>query len=190
MKTIGIILTLVLAVFGNYDAAAQQDSSKAMKQQKILVVYYSWSGNTEAVAKKIQAETKADLFKIELQKPYPMDYSACVDEYRADKRENRVRPLKRKLENISDYDTIYLGSPIWSGTIALPVKTFLAEHDLSGKRIIPFVTHGGGGAGSSFADMKKQAPRAEFSKGLSLYGSHSGFDNEVKKWLKQTEAAK
>lgn len=67
MKTIGIILTLVLAVFGNYDAAAQQDSSKAMKQQKILVVYYSWSGNTEAVAKKIQAETKADLFKIELQ---------------------------------------------------------------------------------------------------------------------------
>ena len=189
MKTVGIILTLVLAVFGNHDAAAQQDSSKAMKQQKILVVY-SWSGNTEAVAKKIQAGTKADLFKIELQKPYPTDYSACVDEYRADKRGNRVRPLKRKLENISDYDTIYLGSPIWSGTIALPVKTFLAEHDLSGKRIIPFVTHGGGGAGSSFADMKKQAPRAEFSKGLSLYGSHSGFESDVKRWLEQTRIGK
>lgn len=190
MKTIGIILTLVLAVFGNYDAAAQQDSSKAMKQQKILVVYYSWSGNTEAVAKKIQAETKADLFQIELQKPYSMDYSACVDEYRADKRENRVRPLKHKLENISDYDTIYLGSPIWSGTIALPVKTFLAEHDLSEKRVIPFVTHGGGGSGSSFADMKKQAPRAEFSKGLSLYGSHSGFESDLKRWLEQTRIGK
>ena len=54
-----------------------------------------------------------------------MDYSACVDEYRASKRENRVRPLKCKLKNISDYDTIYLGSPIWSGTIVLPVKYFL-----------------------------------------------------------------
>lgn len=56
--------------------------------------------------------------------------------------------------NIADYDIIFLGSPIWSGTIAPPVKTFLSGHDLSGKRIIPFVTHGGGGAGSSFTDMK------------------------------------
>lgn len=190
MKTIGIILTFVLAVFGNQEAAAQQDRSKAMKQQRVLVVYYSWSGNTEAVAKRIEAETKADLFEIELQHPYPTDYSACVDEYRADKRENRVRPLKRKLESITDYDTIYLGSPIWSGTIALPVKTFLAEHDLSGKRVVPFVTHGGGGAGSSFADMEKLAPHAVFSKGLSLYGSHSGFENDVRKWLEQTRMGK
>ncbi len=186
MRTIGIILSLVLTVIGCREAAAQQDSSKNMKPQKALVVYYSWSGNTEAVAKKIQAETQADLFEIELQKPYPTDYSTCVEEYRADKRENRARPLKRKLENIADYDTVYLGSPIWSGTIALPVKTFLSEHDLSGKRVIPFVTHGGGGAGSSFSDMKKLAPRAEFSKGLSLYGSHSGFESDVKKWLEQT----
>lgn len=190
MKTISMILTLVLAVFGYAEASAQQDSSKTMEQQKILVVYYSWSGNTEAVARLIQSETKADLFKIELQNPYPANYSACVDEYRADKRENRVRPLKSKVENIAGYDIIFLGSPIWSGTIAPPVKTFLSGHDLSGKRIIPFVTHGGGGAGSSFTDMKKLAPRAEFSKGLSLYGSRSGFDGEVKKWLKQMEVEK
>lgn len=190
MRTIGIILSLVLAVFGYGEAAAQQDTSKNMKPQKILVVYYSWSGNTEAVAKKIQSETRADLFEIELQNPYPMDYSACVEEYRADKRENRVRPLKKKMGNIADYDIIFLGSPIWSGTIAPPVKTFLSGHDLSGKRIIPFVTHGGGGAGSSFTDMKKLAPRAGFSKGLSLYGSRSGFDGEVKKWLKRMEAEK
>ena len=156
----------------------------------LRVVYYSWSGNTEAVARLIQSETKADLFEIELQNPYPANYSACVDEYRADKRENRVRPLKSKVENIAGYDIIFLGSPIWSGTIAPPVKTFLSGHDLSGKRIIPFVTHGGGGAGSSFTDMKKLAPRAEFSKGLSLYGSRSGFDGEVKKWLKQMEVEK
>lgn len=190
MKTISMILTLVLAVFGYAEASAQQDSSKTMEQQKILVVYYSWSGNTEAVARLIQAETKANLFEIELQNPYPANYSACVDEYRADKRENRVRPLKSKVENIAGYDIIFLGSPIWSGTIAPPVKTFLSGHDLSGKRIIPFVTHGGGGVGSSFTDMKKLAPRAEFSKGLSLYGSRSGFDGEVKKWLKQMEAEK
>lgn len=140
--------------------------------------------------KKIQSETRADLFEIELQNPYPTDYSACVEEYRADKRENRVRPLKKKMGNIADYDIIFLGSPIWSGTIAPPVKTFLSGHDLSGKRIIPFVTHGGGGAGSSFTDMKKLAPRAGFSKGLSLYGSRSGFDGEVKKWLKRMEAEK
>lgn len=75
MRTIGIILSLVLTVIGCREAAAQQDSSKNMKPQKALVVYYSWSGNTEAVAKKIQAETQADLFEIELQKPYPTDYS-------------------------------------------------------------------------------------------------------------------
>lgn len=80
MRTIGIILSLVLAVFGYGEAAAQQDTSKNMKPQKILVVYYSWSGNTEAVAKKIQSETRADLFEIELQNPYPTDYSACVEE--------------------------------------------------------------------------------------------------------------
>ena len=93
--------------------------------------------------------------------------------------------MKKRMDDIADYDIIFLGSPIWSGTIAPPVKAFLSGHDLSGKQVVPFVTHGGGGAGSSFTDMKKLAPRAGFSKGLSLYGSRGGFDGEVKKWLEQ-----
>lgn len=186
MKVFYLLLSFVFLLLGNHQAEAWNINSKIMKEQRILVVYYSWSGNTEAVARKIQAEMNAAIFKIELQQPYPTDYAACVDEYRRDKSEGNIRLLKKTLEDTS-YDVIFIGTPIWSGTMAPPIRTFLSGHNLEGKRIIPFATHGGGGSGSCFQDMKKIAPKAVFSEGLSLYGKRSGFEKEVEKWLKKLD---
>lgn len=151
---------------------------------KILVVYYSWSGNTGIVANQIKEITGADIFEIELVEPFSTDYSTVAQEYREDNRTGTIRKLKKTVENLSSYDVIFIGAPIWGGTRALPMKSFLHEHDLNGKTVVPFTTHGGGGAGSCFSDMKKEAPKANFLDGLSLTGSQANNSKaSIEKWL-------
>lgn len=152
--------------------------------KKMLVVYYSWSGNTRTIAQYIQEATGADIFEVELTDPFSTDYNTVAQEYREDNRTGTNRKLKNKVENLSDYDIIFLGAPIWGGTRALPVKSFLLEHDLSDKTVAPFTTHGGGGAGSCFNDMKREAPKAKFLEGLALAGSQAdNSKNTVERWL-------
>ena len=181
MKKIICFLGVIMMIT-NIGAQAQNKPN----QQKILVVYYSWSGNTETVAKEIQKQVKGDIFKIEPVTPYPADYKVCVEQAKKEIKENYKPAVKGKVENINAYDVIFVGTPNWWSTLAPPVVTFLTSYDFSGKTIVPFVTHGGGGKARCAGDMKKLAPKANFRNELAMKGDNVAKSKpEVEKWIKE-----
>ena len=126
------------------------------KAQKILVTYFSHSGNTWEIANQIHINVSGNIFEIQSVKPYPFDYDAVVEQAKQELRSDHKTALKTKIENLKSYDLIFIGFPIWWGTIPAPVKTFLSEYDFSGKTIIPFCTHEGSALGRSVEDISKQ----------------------------------
>jgi len=158
----------------------------AQSSQKILVAYYSHSGNTKVVAEQIQNATEADIFEIVPVVAYPTDYQTVVDQAKEEINKNYHPALKSKIENIDQYDVIFVGSPNWWSTVAPPVATFLAENDLSGKTIVPFITHEGSRMGRSEDDIKKLCPNSTVLKGLPIRGgSVKNAQADVNKWLKE-----
>ena len=132
-----------MAAFAVSGAGAQpQQPSK-----KVLVAYFSHSGNTREVARQIGEATGGDLFEIVPATPYPAEYQAVVDQGKKEIAAG-VRPaLKNPVGDLSQYDVIFVGSPCWWATIAPPVATFLTSCDFAGKTVIPFMTHEGSGMG-------------------------------------------
>lgn len=151
--------------------------------EKTLIAYYSYSGNTKAVAEMIKELTGGDMFEIEPQNTYPANYNDAVNQAQKEK-EAKFKPLLVNNGNVSEYDTIYLGTPVWWYTFASPVRTFLAENDFSGKTIIPFCTHGGGGASETYNDIQKLCPKATVKEGFASY-SDSAKISDVEHWVKQ-----
>lgn len=143
-------------------------------------------GNTEVIANYIKEFTDADMFKIEPLKEYPLDYMECT-ELAKEELNNNIRPkLKEYLNNIDDYDIIYLGFPNWWNTLPMAVWTQLEKLDFEGKIIKPFVTHEGSGFGRSEKDIKKLCNGAEIRKGLSIQGSLvDDSKDKVKTWLNE-----
>lgn len=120
---------------------AGQTQAQPVKAKKILVAYYSYTGNTRAVTRTIAESAGGELFEIVPAKAYPADHDAVVDQARREI-DAGVRPaLKADRADAGDYDVIFIGSPSWWATIAPPVATFLASHDFKGKTVIPFITH-------------------------------------------------
>ncbi len=146
---------------------------------------YIEKGNTEVVAEKIASMIDADLFKIEMAKPYSKEYMKCINEAKEDKQKG-IRPsLVKDMASIEAYDTVILAYPNYWGTYPMAVLTFLEAHDFSGKRILPLCTNEGSGMGSSESDLKKLLVNAKIEKGLSITGSsvHSS-DGKVRSWLR------
>ncbi len=178
MKTMRILI-VALAIM----TAAKKVEART-GEKKILVAWYSWGGNTEAVARHIQELTGADVFVIEPEEPYSTDYRTCTEEAKSEINAGRSRTIKGRVPDLDRYDFVFLGTPNWWSTMAPPVLAFLAEHDLSGKTIAPFVTHGGGGESRCITDMKKNAPSALFLEGLVVSGNLAGSSKgQVEKWL-------
>ena len=132
---------------------------------KSLVVYFSHTGenygvgvisegNTAIVAKIISEKTGADLFEIIPFKDYPSDYNECCDVSKEEQRK-KARPAYKGDIDTKEYDTIYVGYPIWWGDMPMCVYTFLEAHDLNGKTIVPFCTHEGSGVSGTDGKIKK-----------------------------------
>ena len=166
MKT-KIILTALTAMMITHDGLNAQ-TAKAPK--KMLVAYFSHSGNTRTVAEQIREATGADIFEIEPAAAYPTNYQAVVDQAKKEVNSGFKPALKSKPENLGKYDIIFVGSPCWWYTIAPPVATFLSSYDLSGKTIAPFMTHEGSRMGHSEADIKKLCAGATLLPGLPVPG--------------------
>lgn len=165
-------------------APAQQDGRRA-DRTSTLVAYFSRSGNTRVVAGLIQRSLGADLFELQPKMPYPDDYLATVEEARQERDSGRERPLGRAVINIARHDTIYLGFPIWGETTPPVILGFLTSHDLSDKDLIPFITHGGYGLGSSLAVLAQGAPRARLRPAFSMEADQERRTmNHVNDWLK------
>ena len=158
----------------------------AAERGKTLVVFYSWSGNTRTLAGLIHDRLGCDMAELLPVTSYPSGYNACVELARREKDERIFPPLRPLTVNISAYDVILVGSPNWWGTWAGPVRTFLRDNVLTGKTVLPFATHGGGGWQSMPADLAALCPQARIGEGLSVYGSDASRSaSRVERWLKE-----
>lgn len=150
-------------------------------KEKSLVIYFSRSGenyavgyidkgNTEVIAEYIRDITNADLFKTEPAKPYSSNYKQCCREALEEKKQN-IRPkLKNYLTDISEYKTIYIGFPIYFGTMPACMLTQLEKLDFTGKNIKVFTTHEGSGLGNAVADVKNVCKGADVTDSIAIQG--------------------
>ena len=152
---------------------------------KVLVLYYSQTDNTKAVAQEIATALSADMEEVVPLEPYGGSYEEtiqrCIREREGEILPN-IQPIKA---NIADYDIVFVGYPVWFGTCALPMLTCLGEIDLSGKKVVPFCTFGSGGLQSSAADIIKKQPQAEVLPGYGVRAARMAvMPEEVDHFLK------
>ena len=151
---------------------------------KSLAVYFSWSGNTENVAKSIQSQTSSDIFEIIPETPYSDDYDTVVDLAHEEQRNNARPAILERVENMGQYDVIYVGFPNWWGDMPMILYTFFDTYDLSGKTIALFCTSGGSGLSNTVNEVKALEPNAHVKEGLHISSSSSSNpDNVVSRWL-------
>lgn len=154
--------------------------------KNILIAYFSWSGNTRKIAELIHRETGGTIFEIQPEKPYPSSYNATVEQAKKEIQQGYKPPLKTKLDSIELYDTVFIGSPNWWSTIAPPVATFLSEYDFSGKIIVPFCSHGGGGQGRVVRDIVKLCPKSNVLEPFIVHGGGTGdIQSKISEWLRK-----
>ena len=180
--TIVLVIMFIAAGAGVYIASTQNTNKEInMENKRVLIAYFSHSGNTKSAAAKISEITGGDLFEIKPVKDYPKDYSTVVEQAKLEK-ENDTRPELVDNGDVKNYDIIFIGTPVWWYTMAPPVKTFLMNNDFEGKIVVPFCTHGGGGASSTYDDMKKLAPNARVTEGYTSYEKTAN-TNDITKWI-------
>lgn len=182
----------------------------AFTQGKILIAYFTWAentvvadptvvnvdaatsasvfapGNTGSMARWIQAETGGDLFSIVTAKPYSSNYDECLQQSAAEETRGERPLLKFHVNNMENYDTVFLGYPIWHYTCPMAILTFLEEYDFSGKTIIPFSAHGTGGLTGSIKDISKTAPNSTIRPALGVTRRDMGTAQQaVTAWLRR-----
>jgi flavodoxin len=137
--------------------------------ERTLIIYLSRTNNTKAVAEMIQKEVGGDLVAVELENPYPEDYDAIVKQVAEENVSGFLPPLKTKVD-MARYDTIFFGFPTWGMQLPPPMKSFLTEHDLEGKTLIPFNTNAGYGLGSSLKTIRELSSNSEILEAFSVKG--------------------
>ena len=156
------------------------------EESKSLVVYFSWSGNTENVAEEIQKQTGADIFEIVPQEAYSDDYDTVVDQAQQEQEENARPVISGSIAEIADYDIIYVGYPNWWGDMPMILYTFFDSYDLAGKTIAAFCTSGGSGLSDTINTIAALEAQATVTKGLHI-GSSAADDpaSAVSSWLEE-----
>ena len=164
--------------------SADDSVPNAVNGGRILIAYFSWSGNTRGVAEEIRRQTGADVFEIVPVPAYSDDYNTVLMEAQEDQHRQARPQLSAHVENMDDYDMILLGYPNWWASIPMPIASFLEEYDFAGKQIIPFCSHGGGRFGQSLTAIAKLAPDALIGEGLSVhYSGGASLADDVSAWL-------
>lgn len=197
----GEVTSIENAEFQTTMEKSETEGETIASSGKILIAYFSQAGeqykvgvvekgNTEILAEAIAEETGGTLFHIEKEEEYPDTYDELTDIAKAEQNENARPKLKGSVENFDQYDTIYLGYPIWWGDLPMPVYTFLENYDFSGKTVIPFCTHEGSGNAGTQATLEKLLPDSTVKDILAVNGSdaqelsNSTLD-ELKAWINE-----
>ncbi len=172
-------------------------NAQSVSSKKILIVYLSRTNNTKAIAEIIHNYVGGTLVALELEKPYPKNYQATVQQVVNENETGYLPPLKTTIDSIQNYDVVFIGFPTWAMQMPPPMKSFLHQYNLSGKTVIPFNTNAGYGVGSGFQTVKELCPNSKVLKGFSIRGGveRDGVyfvikgekakeaETEVKKWL-------
>ena len=184
MKNTKLFLVLAAVTLTAVSCGSKKETPKE-EAPKMLVLYYSQTGNTKAVAEEIANKLGADIEEITMEDPYDPDFQATIDRCLKEREQDilpTIHPVKADLAN---YDVIFLGYPVWFGTYAPPVITFLNGADLSGKKIVPFCTFGSGGLESSVKDLVAAEPYAEVLPGYGVRAARlDAMPKEVDNFLK------
>ena len=166
MKRIAFIFAaccLMTAACGQNPKNQSNNQQKGDNMKKTLVVYFSATGTTKAAAQKLAKEHNADLYEITPEQPYTaadLDWRDKTSRSTIEMKDKSSRPaIKGKCENIADYDTVWIGFPIWWYTAPTIVNTFIEAHDLSGKVLNVFATSGGSDVRDSYNDLKDAYPQ-------------------------------
>ena len=155
---------------------------------KILVTYFTRSGNTRVIAGTIHRALGTDLFEIRAAQPSPEDYEETVKRALVERDRGDEPPLAERVSNIAGCETIFLGFPIWGETAPPLIRSFLKAHDLRGKTIRPFITHGGHGLGNSLSVLASHAPGARVEPPFVMEADQERRTlNQVRGWLDQTK---
>lgn len=170
-----VIVTVLTAVaYTTRTQTTQEKKNMTTDNPKILIAYYSYSGNTKEVAEAIREKTGGELFEIKAEGTYPEEYRPMTVQAKKEIAANFRPKLLSKVADISKYDVIFIGSPNWWGTITPQVSSFLEAYDLSGKTVVPFITHGGGRVQNTVKDMTAQCKNCKVnSDGWVGYGSRT-----------------
>ena len=156
------------------------------QKPKILVLYYSQTSNTKAVAEEICNRLGADIEEIVPVNPYDGDFQATIQRCIEERTQDQIPEIQPISANLKDYDVIFLGYPVWFGTYAPPVISFLDQVDLSGKKVVPFCTFGSGGLDSSVRDLKAKQPGADVLPGYGVRAARmDAVPAEVDRFLKE-----
>ena len=156
----------------------------AANDNKILIVYFSWGGNSRTLAVYAKDITGGDIFEIVPAQPYPSQYRVTTQQAREELDNNYLPAIRNQINNISSYDTIILVYPIWWGTIPQIVKRFLQDNDFSGKTIAPICTHEGSRMGRSLTDIKAICSNSTITEGLDVRGGNvDSARNTVRDWI-------
>ncbi len=178
MKSIKLVLAAVAALFLAVSCGQKKNAPR------ILVLYYSQTSNTKALAEEIASSLEADIEQVLAIKPYDGEYEKtiqrCIQE-----RESGVLPEVQSIKaDLDSYDVIFVGYPIWFGTYALPMAAALNSIDLKGKKIVPFCTFGSGGLSSSTKDLARKFPDAQILPGYGVRAARmDAMPDEVKRFL-------
>lgn len=181
-----VILLAGFAVLNNFSVKAEETP---MTEKKVLVAYFSATGTTEKLASKLAKVTNADLFKITPEQPYTADDLNWMDKQSrssVEMNDKNCRPaISSKIEDISKYDVIFVGFPVWWYREPSIIDTFMESYDFTGKTVIPFATSGGSPIGNSGKNMQQLAPKAKVYAGkcFSVTISEDELLNWAKEWL-------
>lgn len=153
-------------------------------ETKALVVYFSWSGNTKAIAEEIAKQTGADIFEIVPVNAYSDVYETVTEVAQTERSEGARPEIEGTVDNFADYDIVYFGFPIWWGDMPMVMYTFLDSYDFSGKTVAVFASSASSGLGNTVDAIKEAEPEATVTEGLLLTGSTAeGAESKVSDWL-------
>ena len=184
MKNTKLMLLLAAVTLTAVSCGSKKETPKE-ETPKMLVLYYSQTGNTKAVAEEIANKLGADIEEITMVDPYDPDFQATIDRCMKEREQEVIPAIHPVKADLANYDVIFLGYPVWFGTYAPPVIAFLNDADLSGKKIVPFCTFGSGGLESSVKDLVAAEPNAEVLPGYGVRAARmDAMPKEVDNFLK------
>jgi flavodoxin len=176
----------ILIVYFSMPETANPNNMSREEDNSVVVVNGKVKGNTEYVASVIQEHTGGDIYRIEPEIPYPIFHKTLVDQAKEEKKNNARPKIKMRIKNPEKYNTIFIGYPNWWGDMPMILYTFFDTYDFKGKKIIPFITHGGSGFSDTINTIEKLEPAAEVvKKGYSI--SRNTVQNarfDIIAWLK------
>lgn len=179
----GKILIAYFSRWGNTNYPSDVDASTGAS---IIIANGNRRGTTQVVADYIQTAVGGDIHLIETVDPYPVDFDDVRDQNHAEQAAGTLPALKKRIENMDQYETVFIGYPNWASNVPQAIRSFLSAYDLSGKTVVPFCTHDGYGAGSSFRSVQSAASGATVLDGIAIEATDvPTAQSQVQAWLER-----